>query len=122
MSKANVVPRVLIETPTGSIFFDECAKIPPLRYRLAWRVVSGSLVVDISQARDLIRSEIDIWRAPLFKPLDAEFFKALEARDQDWQDRVAADKQKLRDLTIHPAIDAATTLEELDSIVFEELL
>lgn len=52
-------------------------------------------------------------RAPKLAVLDVEYMRADEAGDPAEKARVAAKKQALRDVTIDPAIEAATTPEEL---------
>lgn len=92
-------------------------QIPAERtFRNAWdNPPEGSDVigVDMGKARDIWRDKIRAARVPEFEALDAAFMKSLETGDNVKKAEVTSKKQKLRDATADPAIDAATTPEEL---------
>lgn len=72
--------------------------------------------VDMEKARliaqDMIREE----RKPVLERLDIEYMKASEFQDSATMAEVAAKKQLLRDLPASPAIQEATTPEELEHL------
>lgn len=86
-------------------------------FRNAWTIdnpASGVITVDMTKAREIWRDKIRAARELEFARLDAEFMKALET-DADTS-AIAAQKQALRDAPSDPAIDAATTPEELKNV------
>lgn len=89
-------------------------KFPTERtFREAWVADTNRGVVDIDMptARDIWRAKIRVARIPELSRLDAEFMKALETGADTTT--IVAQKQALRDAPADPAIDAATTPEEL---------
>ena len=89
----------------------------------AWEFTDNYVVqVNMSAARDLIREKLRNIRDAKFAPLDVAFMRAVEQGNVAKQQEIAAQKQKLRDITVHPAIDAATTLEELRELTIDKLL
>jgi len=85
-------------------------------FRNAWEANSGTGVisVDMEVARNIWRDKIRLARTEPLELLDTAFMKALESGADTTQ--IVADKQALRDAPNHPAIDAATTPEELAAI------
>jgi len=71
------------------------------------------ITVDMTKAREIKRDMVRAERKPLLERLDVEFMRAQEAGDTTLQQEIAAKKQALRDATVDPVIDAATTPEEL---------
>jgi fibronectin type 3 domain-containing protein len=71
------------------------------------------ITVDMTKAREIKRDQLRAERRPLLEQLDVEFMRAQEQGDQTKADEIAAKKQALRDVTADPAIDAATTPDEL---------
>lgn len=82
-------------------------------FRNAWKLSGGRIDVDMDKARGIWRDALREQRAPLLASLDAAYMKADEVGDAREKARVAAQKQRLRDATQDPRIDAATTPEEL---------
>ena len=85
-------------------------------FREAWsEPPEGSTLigVDMEKARNVWRDKIRYFRKPELEKLDATFMQALEAGDTDTQSTVAAQKKALRDAPADPAIEAATTPDEL---------
>ena len=72
--------------------------------------------VNMTKARKIKRDQLRAERKPLLEQLDVEFMRAQEQGDQTKADEIAAKKQALRDVTDDPAIDAATTPEELKAV------
>jgi hypothetical protein len=86
-------------------------------FRNAW-THDGTLVkVDMPKAREIHREHLRQMRAPLLQALDVEYQKADERGDQTEKQRIAANKQGLRDVTADPTIEAARTPEELKAAV-----
>jgi len=71
------------------------------------------ITVDMTKAREIKRDMIRAERNPLLEKLDVEYMRAQEAGDTTLQQEIAAKKQALRDATVDPVIDAATTPDEL---------
>jgi hypothetical protein len=84
-------------------------------FREAWtfggNAEAGIISVDMDKARDIWRDKIRKARAGKLEALDAEFMKALETGADT--SAIVAEKQALRDAPSDPAIDAATTPDEL---------
>jgi hypothetical protein len=101
----------------------DVAAIPADRtFRDAWTfcVVKGTKV-DMGKAREIHRDRLRRDRAPLLAQLDVAFMKALEQGDEVAMAATVARKQALRDVTAHPAIEAAKTPEELAVVTPEAL-
>lgn len=83
-------------------------------FREAWEIGDAdatAITVNLDKAKDIWRELIRRERVEPLKALDAAYMKALETGADTSQ--IVADKQALRDAPAHPAIDAATTPEEL---------
>ena len=83
-------------------------------FRGAWSFSGDAVEVDMTAARDIWRDKIRQARTDLLAALDTAFMKALETGADTTQ--ITADKQALRDAPTDPAIDAATTPEELAAV------
>lgn len=79
----------------------------------AWEQVNGIVTVNMQKAKEIKRDIIRVDRNARLAQLDIDFMKAVEQGDLVKQQEVAAEKQRLRDITRHPSIDACTTPEEL---------
>jgi hypothetical protein len=91
-------------------------------FRDAWTIkdtASGAIEVDMVKAKDIFRDKLRAARAEVFPALDAAFMKALETGADT--SAIAARKQELRDATSDPAINAATTPEELKALRIADL-
>lgn len=86
-------------------------------FRGAWKLNAGKVVVDMPKARDLHRSKLRGLRTPVLSSLDVEYQKADETGDSKKKKDIAKRKQALRDVTTHPAIDAAKTPDELKAVI-----
>ena len=80
----------------------------------AWKVEGKVVTVDMDKARDMWRDEIRYYRNYEWAEVDSRFMKALETGADTTE--IVAEKQRLRDMTSDPRIDAATTPEELCNI------
>ena len=85
-------------------------------FRGAWEANTntGVISVDLAAARDIWRDKIRQARTEPLAALDTAYMKALETGADTTQ--IIADKQALRDAPTDPAIDAATTPEELAAV------
>lgn len=86
------------------------------RFHGAWRLEGANIVIDIERARAIHRDRLRAARAPLMAALDVEYQRADETENPDKKREIAARKQKLRDVTVHPEIDAARTADELAGV------
>lgn len=85
-------------------------------FRGAWRD-KGKVEVDMPAAREIQRERIRKARVALLEALDVEYSRADEAGDNAKKRDIATEKQRLRDLTKDPRIDAAQTPDELKVIL-----
>lgn len=77
-----------------------------------------ALAHDMERAREIHRERLRAERAPMLAKLDVDAIRAqTESRDEVALAGVIAEKQRLRDITADPRIEAATTIEELKAIV-----
>jgi hypothetical protein len=91
-------------------------------YRDAWKDTGKRKPEhDMVKAKEIHRARLRKIRGNFLDALDAEYMKADEAGDDQAKKSVSRRKQKLRDVTIHPAIEAAQTAEELKACTLEVL-
>jgi len=102
-----------IETEQGTVQVDQISKPDDRKFRSAWILDGPVIKVDMDKAREIWRDNIRQVREPKFKELDAAFMKAMEQADTVKQQKIATQKQVLRDATADPAIDAAQSVEAL---------
>jgi hypothetical protein len=88
----------------------------------SWELTDDSVIVNMSKARDIHRSILRQERTPRLTALDVAFMRALERGDTATSQEIAAQKQTLRDIPTHPAIEAAQTPEELVALTLDALL
>lgn len=95
--------------------------LPDVRtYRNAWRDNGRELVHDMPAAREIHRNKLRRLRAPLLETLDVEYQRADEREDKAAKRDVAQRKQRLRDVTADPRIEAAQTIDDLAVIGVED--
>lgn len=82
-------------------------------FRDAWRLKGKEVAEDIDAARDIFRDKLREQRKPMLEALDVEVIKAVESGDERARLSAATEKQLLRDVTKHPDIDAAKTVDDL---------
>lgn len=80
-------------------------------YRGAWRLIGDQIKHDMDAAREIHRDKIREARAPLLAAQDVALLRAIEEGKPTAP--IAAEKQRLRDATAHPSIDAAQSVDEL---------
>ena len=91
-------------------------------FRNAWQFEGVVVEVDMAKAREIHRDNLRQERSPRLGKLDTDWFRAAEISDTSAQAEIAAQKQKLRDITDDPRIDSATTPEELVELTLDALL
>lgn len=77
---------------------------------------------DMPKARELQRIYLRKKRLAEFCRLDNDYRMADEAGDEAVKREIGAIRQKFRDVTEHPSIDAAQTVEELKLLTLESLV
>ena len=83
-------------------------------FRDAWRDGGGRKPdIHMPKAREIQRERLRRLREPLLEALDVQYMQADEQGDPQEKKRISDRKQALRDVTVHPAIEAATTPDEL---------
>ena len=85
-------------------------------FRNAWNHSSGVIGVDMPKATEIQKNKLRAERAPLLSALDVKYMVALENGDTEGAASVAKEKQRLRDITKHPALVEAETPEDLKVI------
>ena len=111
--------RAFAKLPANAINpkFIETADIPVDRtFRNAWED-NGSINVNMPKAREIHREKLRALRKPLLEVLDMAYLRADEQGDVAEKARIAAEKQKLRDVTADPRIEAAQTPEQLKAVL-----
>lgn len=83
---------------------------------------SASVIVDMPMARNIHRNQLRSKRTILFEALDVKYMRALERNDTLALGEIAGEKQKLRDVTADPRIEAAQSAAELRALTIEVLL
>jgi hypothetical protein len=82
-------------------------------YRNAWTYRGGKFDHDMSKAKEAHRDKIREARKPLLDAQDLEVSKALANGDSVKVAAAEAERQRLRDATADPRINAAKTVAEL---------
>lgn len=103
----NVSIRLLSEKPTDRTF------------REAW---NHDLSVDMGKAREIHRDRMRQLRQPMLSALDVEYMRADEAGDAAQKLEIIKRKQQLRDVTKHPAIESASTPDDLKQATIDVLM
>jgi hypothetical protein len=103
------------DIPSGTEYhIIDRADLPQDRhFRNAWKHEEGVVSHCMDKCRELHKANLREKRAPLLAALDLEYMRADEEGDALKKNRIAADKQALRDITKHPDIAKAQTVEEL---------
>ena len=85
-------------------------------FRNAWRADGDSVKIDINHAKEIHKHRLRYFRKPLLEALDIEYQKADETQDSAKKAEIAAKKRALRDITKHPLIEGAETIEDLKKV------
>ena len=87
----------------------------------AWEWKGGKVLVNMPKARLIHMGRIRLQRDAALAALDVPFMRAVEAGDTDEQQRIAAEKQALRDIPQTLDLDGCATPEALGAVWPEEL-
>ena len=68
-----------------------------------------SIVINMEKAKDIWREKWRGARKPLLEDLDVQFMRAVESGDTTEQNKVASEKQALRDVTLTDLSSTETT-------------
>jgi len=101
------------------------AAIPKDRsYRDAWADTTPDPVIDIdmTKAREVHKDKLREARKPRLEGLDVDYLLADEAGNASQKAAIATQKQALRDITDHPDIAAAQTIDDLKAADIDTLL
>ena len=103
------------DVPAGKSYtIVEDAQVPTDRsFRDAWALSDGSIQVEMTKAKDLMRDKIREVRKDLLASEDVTFMRAVETADADAQAASAARKQALRDAPLASAISNASDVTAL---------
>jgi hypothetical protein len=120
-----------LREPTAENIDYEISRIPTFAQPVTWRLIkpedipqdrtyrnalrdrAGRLEHDVEAAKVLHREALRHARAAKFAELDAQWMKATGQGKRAEADAIEAERQRLRDLPADPAIEAATTIEDL---------
>jgi len=91
-------------------------------FRNAWVASGDRITVDMPKARDIHRQKLRQARKPELEALDVEALRATEKDDKAALSVVAQRKQKLRDVTKHPDIDACPDPDALKALTLDKLV
>jgi len=91
-------------------------------FREAWQLDGDVIAVDMAKARDIQRDKIRADREVFFEENDIAKDDALLEDDAVKKAAAIAMRDKLRDLTADPRIEAASTPEELEHLTADYLL
>lgn len=103
---------------------DYCDENTDRTYRNAWKHTKGSGKPDhdMPKAREIHRVYLRKARLAEFCRLDNEYRLADEAGDVKTKKEIGALRQKFRDVTVDPRIEAAQTVEELKALRLDALV
>lgn len=78
--------------------------------------------VDLNKAKEIKKDHLRKERTEELKMLDVSFMLALESGNQEMISHIAQKKQELRDVTKHPTIVNARSVEEIKGLKLEHLI
>lgn len=104
-------------SPANPVFVDVAAIPTDRTFRGAWKQNGSAIEHDMVKCRDLWRDHLRRLRKPKLEALDQAYLRADEVSDAQEKQRIAGEKQKLRDVTADPAIEAAQTPEQLKRVM-----
>ena len=93
-------------------------------YRNAWKDAPGRTKPDhdMVKARNLHRDILRRDRQPQLDNLDIQYVQADERNDRQAKATIAAQKQKIRDVTADPRIESAQTVDQLKALTLDALI
>jgi hypothetical protein len=91
--------------------------MPDRTYRNAW-ITKGNKKIehDMTKAKEIHKDLLRQFRNCYFARLDTEFQKAVDTNDEEKKLNISKKRQELRDVTLHPAIEKAKTIEDLKNL------
>lgn len=92
------------------------------KFLSCWEIINSEIKINMIKARDIHRATLRSQRNIKLSILDVSYMRAMEKGDADAMKEIAAQKQALRDIPAHPAIEAAQTPDELIELTLEKLL
>lgn len=108
--------------PVDAWRFIELEDIPADRaFRNAWVDDGKGISHNMAKAREILRDKLRAERAPVLEALDVDYMRADERKDEATKELIAANKERLRDITNDRRIDAATSVEELKALTLEAM-
>jgi hypothetical protein len=119
------IAKVVADYPDPIVAYEKITvdQIPDSRtYRDAWTVNGKSIMIDMTKAREVRRTKLREERKPMLEVLDVAYQRADEQDDGPLKRKIAAEKQKLRDITQNPLIERAKDTAALDLLTVEYLL
>lgn len=96
-----------------------CETYPEERtFREAWvySPPATAVVVDMTKAKDVWRDKMRVARKPLLDELDRQWMRATGRGDTDEAQTIEDAREKLRNVTAAPQIEAATTPDQLKKV------
>ncbi len=93
-----------------------------LNNKMSESKMSFEIKINIEKVKEIHRSFIRTAREPKFVEADLKFMKSVETDDIIKKQEAVNLKQKLRDATINPNLESATTLQEIKDSWDTELL
>lgn len=121
---ADVDGIVKSQVPEGAAYRILNASELPFRddYRVSWKVDQNFKIYhDLKIAKEVHKDRIRKLRQPKLDALDLKYQRADEDGDLELKKAIVLNKKKLRDLTTHPAIESAKTIDELKLAALSEL-
>jgi hypothetical protein len=119
------IAKVMADLPDTYVAYEKITvdDLPKTRvFREAWTVSGKSITINLAKAKEITRNRLREERKPMLEVLDVAYQRADEQDDGPLKRRIAADKQKLRDITANPLIEQAATPEALQALTVEYLL
>lgn len=117
LTDEQVLERAKKDIPTDATDVHIVDEVPSDRsYRDAWKSEGGQIVHCMVKSKEIHKQELRHKRKPLLEALDTEFLRALENGDSAALEIIKQKKQELRDVTKHPDITAAQSIEDLKQI------
>ena len=103
--------------------FDK-STLPNIDFINAWdfNYDKTTILVDMPKARDIYRAVLRKQRDAKLAALDVAYMRAQEREDTAAAKQIAAQKETLRNIPTHPAIEAAQTPDELMALTLDVLL
>lgn len=102
--------------PIASWRFIEDGDLSDWDYRVSWKDTGSKIECDLPKAREVHRNRVRERRAKLFEQLDNDRKDAEDNDDKPALRQLALKRKRLKDATVDPRIEAATTIEELRGV------